>query len=145
MFVSAIPWNESAVYVCRYFLPLKPPSPHPPVLPLQVITEPWAELPVLSGSFPLAVCFMHSGVYVNPNLPICSTFPFPPWVHTSGLYICISIPTLQIGSFEPFFWIPYIFTNTWYLLLCLTSLYMTDSRFISVTENDPLSFLFMAE
>ena len=39
-----------------YPLPFKSPS-HAPILPLQVVTEHQAELPVLYSTFPLAVCF----------------------------------------------------------------------------------------
>ena len=37
-------------------------------------------------------------------LSVCSTFFFPCRVHKSFLYICISIPALQIGSSVPFFY-----------------------------------------
>ena len=38
------------------------------------------------------------------------------WAHTfSILDICLSIPSLQIGSAIPFFKIPYISVNIWYL------------------------------
>ena len=55
---------------------------------------------VLYSSFPLAICFTHGKcVYMSMLL---SQFipPFPPHccVHESILYLCISIPALQIGS-----------------------------------------------
>ena len=54
-------------------------------------------------------------IYVNPNLPIHPTLPFPPHVHMSILYTCISIAALQIGSSVPFFQIPHICVNIQYL------------------------------
>ena len=37
-------------------------------------------------------------IYENPRLPVHSTDPFPHCVSMSVLYICISLPALQIGS-----------------------------------------------
>ena len=42
---------------------LPPSTPPHPIPPLQVITESWAELPVLYSSFPLAICFTCGSVY----------------------------------------------------------------------------------
>ena len=42
-------------------------------------------------------------VYLNPNLPICPTRPFPHCAHLSVLYVSVSIPALHIGSSVPFF------------------------------------------
>ena len=42
-------------------------------------------------------------IYVNPNFLIHPTFPIPHCVHISILYICISIPALQIRSSVPIF------------------------------------------
>ena len=55
--------NQPCVYI--YLLPLEPLSPYP-IPPLQVTTEHQALLPVLYGSFPLAVCFPH-GAYVGQS------------------------------------------------------------------------------
>ena len=41
--------------------PAKPPSHHPTILPLKVVTYYWAELSVLQSSFPLAI---YMGVYI---------------------------------------------------------------------------------
>ena len=52
----------------------------------------------------LNVLFGQSNMYANPNLPFYPTpLPAPLHVHMSFLYICVSIPALQIGSSVPFF------------------------------------------
>ena len=62
--VPAVQWvNQLYVYI--YTLPLGPPSYPPAPLPLQAITEHWAELPVLYSSFPLAICLTHGSVYMS--------------------------------------------------------------------------------
>ena len=91
--------NMSQLYVYVYPLPLDPPS-HPVIaIPLQVITECQAEIPVLCSSLPLASSFTLLCIYVRAALPIRPTLPFPPHphVHQSTFYICISAPALQIG------------------------------------------------
>ena len=45
----------SSMYTCILFLLDIPPS----IPPLSVLTDPWAELPVLYSSFPLAIYFTH--------------------------------------------------------------------------------------
>ena len=56
----------------------------------------------------LLVCVCHS-------LPIHPTLPFPLCVHTPLLYVCISVPALQIGSSALFCQIPYTYVNIQYL------------------------------
>ena len=77
-------------------------SPAPHIPPLQVVTEHRAELPVLSGSSPLPV--LHVGVYI---CQCCSLSAYPllpaPLCHRSVLYVCVSIPALQVGSSRSFF------------------------------------------
>ena len=55
MLVSAVQQSESAI--CTYIASLLRFLPPPSISPLQVITEHWAELPVLCSSFPLAIYF----------------------------------------------------------------------------------------
>ena len=43
----------------------------------------------------------------------CPTLSFLSCVHKSILYICVSIPVLQISLSVPFFKIPYICVNIW--------------------------------
>ena len=141
-------YNEvNQLYVYLYPLPLGPPSPPTPFPPIQVITEHRAELPVLYGRFPLAIYFTHGSVFMS-NLISQFIPPSPqPHVHMCILYVCVSIPALQIGSSVPFFQIPHICLNIRCLCFSfwLTSLCMTDSRSIHISTNDPISFLFMAE
>ena len=63
---------------------------------------------------------LHMEVYMST---LISQFnppsPFPHF-HMSILYICISIPSLQIGSSLPFFYTPHICTNMQYILFFLT-------------------------
>ena len=58
-------------------------------------------------------------IYVTAILPVCPTLPFICWVHQSILYMCVSIPALQMGSSVSFFHIPYICINK--LLLHMTA------------------------
>ena len=57
--------------------------------------------------FPLAVYFTHGTVYmptpVSQFVPTSPAALVPVNVHISILYVCVSIPALQIGSFVPFF------------------------------------------
>ena len=62
--------------------------------PLSVITECQAELPVLFGSFPPALC-LHMVVYIcQSQSPSSSPTSCPHII----LCICVSFPVLQIGS-----------------------------------------------
>ena len=72
---------------------------------------------MLYSSFPLAIHFTYDSVYVS--IPVSQFIPQSPLphVHKSVLYVCISIPAVQIGSSVPFFSIPHISINTQYLLL----------------------------
>ena len=66
---------------------------------------------------------------VNWTLSVHPALSFPFCVHKSVLYVCVSIPALQIGSCVPFVQIPYIHVcvcvcvNIWYLFfwhICVT-------------------------
>ena len=61
-----------------------------------------------------------SSVYMSVVLSI-SLSSFPLFVHKFILYICISIPALQIGSLIPFFLDSIYMHNIQYLLFLLTS------------------------
>ena len=81
----------------------------PTISPIQVTPEHLAVFSVLYSRFPLFYTQQYK--YVNSSIPINPTFSFPHFVHTSVLYVCITIPTLEIGSSVPFFQIPYIRIN----------------------------------
>ena len=103
----------------RLNLPSTPLNP-----PRLVITEYLAKLPVLFSSFTLATLYMV--VYIcQPYSPIHLTLPFLPYLHISILYICNSFPALQTSSSVPFFYIPYICINIWYL----------NSRIVNLEEK----------
>ena len=51
----------------------------------------------------LISCFMHESVYMLMLLSSFIPLSFPHCVHKFILYICISIPSLQIGTSIPFF------------------------------------------
>ena len=90
---------------------------------------------------------LHMAVYMSTLISqFIPLSPFPHF-HTSILYICISIPSLQIGSSLQFFYTPHICINMQYLFFSfwLTLLPMTDSRSIHISTNDQISFLFVAE
>ena len=77
-----------------------PPTPHPPPTPLghhRASTELSSlAMQKLPGSF------THGPVYVSGTLAGRSTLSFPTRVHTSVLFVCVSIPALQTGSSVPF-------------------------------------------
>ena len=59
-------------------------------------------------------------MYVNATFLIHPTLSFPyPHVYKFFPYICVSTLTLQIGSSVPFFQIPYMHINIWYLFFFL--------------------------
>ena len=101
LWVSAAQWRESAR--CTH---VSPPSwasflPTSPSHPLGHHRAPsWAPCAVqqLCTSYLLYTWYC---AYINTNLPVPT--PLPPRVHKSILYVCISVPTLQIGSSVPFF------------------------------------------
>ena len=118
-------------------------------VPMYIITEYWVEFPVLYSRSLLVIHLICQHVspdmYVSRNLPVHPTSPSPFGVHIFVLYVSGCISAQQIDSSLPY--IPYLYINIWYLLLCfwLTSLCMTVSRSIYFSTDDPVLFLFMAE
>ena len=62
-------------------------SPHP-IPPLQVITECQAGLPVLYISFPEAICFTHSSIYIRQYYFLNLSHVLCPQVHFLCLCFC---------------------------------------------------------
>ena len=140
----AVQWSESAI--CIHIFPACWTSFIPPTIPsLWVINVHQAEL--------CAICYLKQlfytwqCIYVKPNPPVHPTLPFPCYAHVSVLYVCISVPALELGSFVPFFLILHTCINMRYLVssFWLTSLCMTDSRSTHISTNNPVSVLFRAE
>ena len=73
--------------------------------PLYIITEPWAEAPVLYSSVSLAIYFIHCRVYVSLLLSqfVLPSPSFPHSVHRSIIFIFVSISAPQISSSILFF------------------------------------------
>ena len=118
-----------------------PPTPHP-IPPTQVITEHWAELPMLYSRFPLSDTW--SCIQVNPNLPISPTLPFPSCSHCSlclHQYFCLGnwfICTVLLDSTYMHYYAMFVI-----LFDLLHSVWQTGS--IHISTNDPISFLLVAE
>ena len=62
-----------------------------------------ADLPVLCCCFPPANYFTFGSVYMSMLLSLCPSFPLPPRVLKSILFVYLFIPALQLGSSAPFF------------------------------------------
>ena len=73
-----------------------------PSLGGMVITEHQIEPPVLYSNFSLAIYFIYGNIYVSMLLSILPTLSYLNCVHKSVLYVCVSIPALQISSSLPF-------------------------------------------
>ena len=95
--ISAVQQSETAI--CLH---ISPPSPQPASSHLSQLSQSTAWSFLCYSGFPLATCFTLGSVYVNPNLPISSTFLFPHCVHMF-VHNCVSIPALQWGSSVSFF------------------------------------------
>ena len=131
MVVSALQQHESAVYIFIYVY-------IPPLVSLPRTSHPtsvghhrapgWA--PCVIQKLPTTY-FADRSVCAKFNFLNPSHLLLPRWGHKSVLYICVSIPSLQIGSSVLFFQIPYICVNIWYLFfsLRLMSLCVTGSSF----------------
>ena len=71
------------------FLLNLPPTPH--LIPPQVVTEHRLELPVLHGSFPLAI--FHMVMYIFHCYSLNSSHPLPP-LCLQDFYVCVFTPGL---------------------------------------------------
>ena len=103
MLVSVVQQSRSAICIpiSPYPLPLEPPS-HPPY-PMSL-----SHCKALSWS-PCAMLllptsyFTFGNVYMSMLLSLCPSFPLPPHVLKSILYVCVFIPALPLGWSVLFF------------------------------------------
>ena len=84
--------NQLYVYIYSHILSLLHLPPTLPILPLQVDKKHQADLPVLYGCFPLAICFTFGSVYMSmPLSHFVPAYPSPspcPQVHSLvGLHL----------------------------------------------------------
>ena len=75
-------------------------------------------------------------IRVDATFSIHPTLSLPNCVHKPTLYICRSIPSLQIGSSVPFFRIPYIYT-----LLCDIYFSLSDFTLCNRLQGTQTSIL----
>ena len=82
--------------------------------------------------------------YVDHNLSVHRTLPFLPSVHTSILYVDVSVLALQTGSSELFFQRFYMYSSIYdfFFSFWLTSLCVTESRSICISTHDSIPSLF---
>ena len=108
--------NQPYAYTCPHIPSLLSLPPTLPIPSLQVIAEHQADLPVLCCCFPPANYFIFISVYMSMLLSLRPSFPHPPHVLKSILYVYLFIPALKLGSSVPlFFLIPYICVSIRYL------------------------------
>ena len=86
-------------------------------------------------------------VYVNPNRPIHPSLPFPlGYLYICSLYLCFYFCLVNKMVYTNFLrLLIYALIYGLFFSFWLTSCYMTVSRSIHVSTNDPISFLFMVE
>ena len=101
-------------------------------------TEKWSRVPCAIQPFTFVIYFMHISVYMS--IPISQFIPLPLLgVLIFVLYICISVCALQTGSSVPFFQIPHICINKWYLffsfwLISPVRQYLSPSTSLQMTQ-----------
>ena len=95
--------NHPHAYICPHIPSLLSLPPILPIPPLYVIAKHRVDLPVLCGCFPLPSYFTFNSVYMSMLLSLRPSFPLPPHVLKSILYVYVFIPVLQLGSLYHFF------------------------------------------
>ena len=95
--------NQLCAYVCLHIPSLLRLPPTHLIPPLQVIARHRDDLPVLCSCFPLAIYLTFGSVYMSMLLLLRPSFPLPPRVLKSILYVYVFIPALPLGSSVPFF------------------------------------------
>ena len=94
MLASALQQRESATkYVCSFHV--ERPSRLHPIPALSVVTEHWAEVPVMDGSFPPALCFTRGRVHMSMLFSRFLSLLCPKFI----LYVWVSTPTCPADGF----------------------------------------------
>ena len=112
--------NQLYIYIYPHISSLLRLPPTLSIPPLQVVTKPRADLPVLCGCFPLAIYFTFGSIY--KSMPLSHFVPADPrpspcpQVHSQRLRL-YSCPATRffITIFILFFQIPYICVSMRYL------------------------------
>ena len=144
--VSAVQQSESAI---RIHIPAASRTSLPPLPSHPSRSSQSTELSSLcnTAGSQLAVCFTHGIVFMSNLISIfVPPSPSPPCPHVHSLHLCLyCYPTNRF--IYTIFYIAHICVNIRYLFFSfwLTSLCMTDSRFIHTSTNNSISFHFMAE
>ena len=114
-------WISYKVYIYISSLLCLPSTPHPTLLGCHRAP---GSVPCYSATFyDLFYTWLCIFQCYSPKM---SSLSFPHCVHKSILYVCISIPALQIASSVLFFQSPYICVNIQYLFFILHFFYFYD-------------------
>ena len=110
--------NQLYIYIYPHIPSLLRLPPTLPIPPLQVVTKHRADLPVLCGCFPLAICFTFGSVY--KFMPLSHFIPAylspSPCPQVHSLHLCLySCPAPRFVRTFFFFQIPYICVSIRYL------------------------------
>ena len=141
--------NQLQAYTYPHIPSLLRLHPIVPIPPLQVVTKHQADLSVLCGCFPLAICFTFGSAYMPmPPSHFVPAYPSPslcPQVHS--LRLCL-YPCPAPRFFRTIFFFRFhIYVLAYGICFSLSDLLhsRTDSRFIHPTTNNSILFLFMVE
>lgn len=93
--------NQPYIYIC--LLPLELPSPIPPLYSSQIIELSSLCCVACSHQPSYTMQCIYMSIRLSQFISLSRSC-----VHKSIFYICISIPSLKLGSSIPFFQIPYI-------------------------------------
>ena len=94
--------NQLYIYIYPHISSLLLLPPTFPIPPLKVVTKHGADLPVLCGCFPLAICFTFGSVYMSMPLSHRPSLPFPlpvsssPFCTSASLFL--SCPYLFLSN-----------------------------------------------
>ena len=128
--------QQSASVLCIRVPLLPGPSSHPPIPPSRSPESPRLS-PLYYAVAPTSYQFCTWCVYVSLLLSRLSHCPLPPHVHMSFLYVCISIPALQIGSSVLYHFSrlhTYTLIYICFSLSDFTLLFMTDSIHLHILQ-----------